>query len=215
MRATAGTVTALAVALVLLTGCAATSTEASVAPATTAAPSVAPAPPPTAAVDVPRVSSALSAAPDLESLSPQRIRVDSLGIDMAIEPVGLAAAGDMALPKNPDVAAWYRFGPVPSSATGATVIAAHVDALVYGLGPFAKLAEAPAGTEIVVTTTDGTEHRYAIDATETMPKGDVPWGTVFDRDGPSRLTLVTCGGEFDYENLRYSSNVIVSAQSIP
>lgn len=220
MRATAGTFTALAVALVLLvTGCSTAPSEASsttYVPPTSASPAPTPAaPPPVPTVDVPTVSSALDQNQVPLALVPQRIRVDSLGIDMTIESVGLAADGAMELPKDPSVAAWYRFGPSPASAAGATVVAAHVDSLVYDIGPFAELASASAGTEIVVTTEDGQDRRYAVESVQTVTKQDVPWDSIFDRSGPNRLTLVTCGGEFDYEARRYLSNVIVSANPIP
>ncbi|MBC7441429.1 MAG: class F sortase [Ramlibacter sp.] len=217
MRATAGTITALAVALVLLTGCTPAPGAAPAAPAPAPAPaaSVTPAPLPTAAVEVPRVNSDLASGQVAVPVAPQRIRVDSLGIDMSIESVGLGEDGAMALPKNPAVAAWYRYGPSPSSPSGAAIIAAHVDSLVYDIGPFARLASAPAGTEIIVTTEDGQERRYAVDSIQTVKKTDVPWASIFDRTGPSRLTLVTCGGEFDYDARRYLSNVIVSANPIP
>ena len=32
--------------------------------------------------------------------------------------------------------------------------------------------------------------------------------------GAPRLTLVTCGGEFDYENRRYLSNLVVTATPV-
>jgi hypothetical protein len=163
--------------------------------------------------EVPRRSADLAAQPAPVS-APVRVLVPSLGIDMPIEGVGLD--GDaMALPANPAVAAWYRYGPAPQSPAGATVIAAHVDSLVYDLGPFARLAEAPGGTEIEVHTTDGSVQRYAIASIDTVLKQDVPWAGVFDRSGPPRLTLVTCGGEFDYQARRYLANVIVSAVSVP
>ena len=37
------------------------------------------------------------------------------------------------------------------------------------------------------------------------------WDGAFDRAGPPRLTLVTCGGEFDDENRRYLSNFVLTA----
>jgi LPXTG-site transpeptidase (sortase) family protein len=163
---------------------------------------------------VPRQSTALSAQPGPVS-APVRVRVDALGIDMSIEAVGLADDGTMALPVNPAVAAWYRYGSGPASAAGATVVAAHVDSLVYDIGPFAQLAKAPAGTEIVLDTADGVVHRYSVAAVETIGKPDVPWDSVFERTGAPRLTLVTCGGEFDYEAKRYLSNVIVTAVPVP
>ena len=177
------------------------------------APTTTPAPTPAAVPDVPRQSADLSAQPASAS-EPVRVQVASLGIDMSIEPVGLD--GDaMALPANPAEAAWYRYGPAPASPAGSTVVAAHVDSLVYDLGPFARLADAPAGTEIVLTTADGAAHRYTIAAIDTVEKEAVPWAGVFDRTGPPRLTLVTCGGEFDYQARRYLSNVIVSAVPAP
>ena len=218
MRATASSFTALAVALALLTGCSTAPSEAAsttYVPPKAALPNPTPvAPPPVAEVDVPTASSALDQNQAPPALVPQRIRVDSLEIDMAVEPVGLAADGAMELPKKPSLAAWYRFGPSPASATGATVIAAHVDSLVYDIGPFAQLASASAGTEIVVTTDDGQDRRYAVESVQTVTKQEVPWDAIFDRNGPNRLTLVTCGGEFDYDAKTYLSNVIVSANPI-
>lgn len=172
-----------------------------------------PAPTPPAVPDVPRQSADLAGQPAPAS-PPVRVQVESLGIDMSIEAVGLDGTA-MALPANPAVAAWYRYGSAPHSPAGATVIAAHVDSLVYDLGPFARLADAPGGTEIVLTTADGATQRYAITAIDTVEKQSVPWAGVFDRAGQPRLTLVTCGGEFDYEAKRYLSNVLVSAVPVP
>jgi hypothetical protein len=170
-------------------------------------------PTPVALPDVPRRSADLAGQP-VPASAPVRVQADALGIDMPIEGVGLD--GDaMALPANPAVAAWYQYGPAPASPAGSTVVAAHVDSLAYSLGPFARLADAPAGTEVVLTTADGATHRYIIESSTIVEKQAVPWAGVFDRTGPARLTLVTCGGEFDYQARRYLSNVIVTAVPVP
>jgi hypothetical protein len=170
-------------------------------------------PTPVAVPDVPRRSADLAGQPAPAS-APVRVQADALGIDMPIEGVGLD--GDaMALPANPAVAAWYQYGPAPASPAGSTVVAAHVDSLVYDLGPFARLADAPAGTEVVLTTADGLTHRYTIESSSIVEKQAVPWAGVFDRTGAPRLTLVTCGGEFDYQARRYLANVIVTAVPVP
>ncbi|ASD21124.1 sortase [Cryobacterium sp. LW097] len=176
-------------------------------------PSPAPIPPP-AVPDVPRRSADLAGLAGPVS-APVRVRVPALGIDMPIEAVGLAEDAAMALPANPAVAAWYRYGAGPASPAGATVVAAHVDSLVYDIGPFALLADAPAGTEIVLETADGGAHRYTVASVDSVEKPAVPWASVFDRSGQPRLTLVTCGGEFDYDARRYLSNVIVTAVPAP
>ncbi|WP_166793197.1 class F sortase [Cryobacterium lactosi] len=174
-----------------------------------------PAPVPPAAVpEVPRQSTSLSSLAAPVS-APVRVRAASIGIDMSIEAVGLGEGSAMALPANPAVAAWYRYGPGPGSPAGATVVAAHVDSLAYDIGPFAQLADAPVGTEILVDTADGATHRYTVASVDSIEKPTVPWASVFDRTGQPRLTLVTCGGEFDYEARRYLSNVIVTAVPAP
>jgi hypothetical protein len=155
------------------------------------------------------VQSQTAAAP-----APSQVRVAALGVDATVVPVGLDDAGNMMLPPDPAIAGWYQYGPAPENTTGATVIAAHVDSLTYGLGPFAALADAAPGTEIVVTDAAGHERTYAVASRETTEKGDVAWSTIFDRTGPPRLVLVTCGGEFDYSTRHYLSNVIVVATPV-
>lgn len=172
-----------------------------------------PRPAPAAVPDVPTVDAAPANQP-VAAAGPVRVRVDPLALDMAVEAASLDATGSMALAENPDVASWYRFGPAPG-AEGATVIAAHVDSLRYGLGPFAKLATAAPGTVVVITTADGVDHRYAVDSVQSTVKSEVAWGTIFDRTGPPRLTLVTCGGEFNYTTRQYQSNTIVTATPLP
>ena len=208
-RAGSRRVAILAPALLALviSGCsAAPAAPAAPAPSASVAPIV---PPPTPAVDVPTVDASLANQKPVGA-APSSIQIPSLNIDMAVESAGLDTVGSMALPANPDTASWYRFGPAPG-AEGATVIAAHVDSLRYGLGPFARLAGASAGTEITVLAADGVEHRYALESVQSAGKPEVPWATIFDRTGAPRLTLVTCGGEFNYTTWQYQSNIIVTA----
>lgn len=145
------------------------------------------------------------------TVAPSTVNVADLDVTVTVRPEGLAPDGSMALPENPSVASWYRYGSGPASDAGATVIAAHVDSLEYDIGPFARLVAATPGTVVTVTSVDGSEHRYTVDTVEIADKTGVPWDTVFDRTGPPRLVLITCGGEFDYETGHYRSNVIVTA----
>lgn len=170
--------------------------------------------PPSPSIDVPRVDA--DAGNQVEpTVAPATVTVDDLDITVTVRPEGLAADGSMALPEDPSVASWYRYGSGPASPTGATVIAAHVDSLEYDIGPFARLAGASVGTIVAITSEDGSVHRYEIDAVELADKTGVPWDTVFDRTGDPRLVLITCGGEFDYETGHYRSNVIVTAHLLP
>lgn len=169
-----------------------------------------PTPGPTASVEVPITGTGLDQQVPL-AVPPVRIRIPAIEVDMTVQPEGLTDTGAMSLPKNPADAAWYRHGSWPGSAAGATVIAAHVDALDYDIGPLSRLPEATAGTEIIVTAADGHEYRYVVQQEGMVSKPDVPWDTVFDRTGPARLTIVTCGGQFDYDRRTYLDNVVVTA----
>lgn len=150
---------------------------------------------------------------------PVRLAVPSLEIDMAIEPHGLDPRGQMSLPRSPFRAGWYAYASAPADDTGATVVAAHVDSLDEGLGPFAELRTVQGGAEVTVTDADGVEHRYRVVAVERIAKGEVPWGRYFDTTGAPRLVLVTCGGEYDpgYASGvgRYEDNYIVTAERVP
>ncbi|RZS66412.1 sortase (surface protein transpeptidase) [Agromyces ramosus] len=160
---------------------------------------------------VPRRSAALEDNRALTAPPPSRIEIPDLGIDVRVQPVGLDAQGRMGLFDDPSIAAWYQWGSAPASATGSTVIAAHVDSLEYDLLPFARLKDAIAAMPVFVTDAAGTVHAYAVERLEITGKADVDWPAAFDRSGPPRLTLVTCGGEFDDENRRYLSNLVLTA----
>ena len=205
-----------ALVLLALAGCAVPAGEGPTSGTRDAASATPTAPEPTRAAvpDIPRSSAALADRPALAAPAPVRLVIADLGIDVPIEAVGLDDQGRMGLPADPAIAAWYRFGPAPGGATGSTVVAAHVDSAVYDIGPFSRLAGAPAGTRVEVTTADGVVHAYAFQSTAILTKESIDWTETFARDGGPRLTLVTCGGEFDYDARRYLSNVIVTAVPI-
>ena len=176
-------------------------------------PSPAPETPEVAVPAVPVVDASMRDSPPVAA-APSRLVATSLGVDVPVVSAGLDDAGNMALPPDPANAGWYEYGPAPASPAGATVIAAHVDSLTYGIGPFAAFADAVPGTEIVVTDTAGAVRTYVVSSVNTTDKLDVVWASVFDRTGPSRLVVVTCGGEFDYSTRHYLSNVIVVATPV-
>jgi sortase (surface protein transpeptidase) len=147
-------------------------------------------------------------------VAPVRITVPRNGIDMRVTPVGVAPDGRMALPSNPAVAGWYRFGPDARAAHGSVVLAAHVDSLRYGLGPFVHLRDLPKNTLIRIRDADGRTTRYRVDRVRHVRKADLREAGVFDRHGDRRLTLVTCGGTFDTRTRTYSDNVIVTARAV-
>lgn len=152
----------------------------------------------------PRSTSSATVAP------PTRLEIPAIGVRMPLAPVALDRRGDMELPPSPKVAGWYRYGPAPGADSGAVVLAAHVDTPREGVGPLAALEELKPGSSVVVRS--GTQRRlYRITSVTRLDKGTLDLASLFARDGPARLHIVTCGGEFDRRTRQYADNVVAVA----
>ncbi|WP_185022788.1 class F sortase [Curtobacterium sp. PhB115] len=208
MRSAAATLVVAAVAVAVLTGCSSAGSAPGGRPSF--APTTTPTPVPSAfSTAVPQAAATLP--PVRTAAPPTRISVDWAGVTAPVRPEGVDDDGAMALPPDPGVAGWYRFGAAPSSSAGTIVIAAHVDAVGYGTGPFAHLQDVPEGTTVTLTDADGTDTRWRIDSVGLLTKQGLPWASVFRGDGPRQLVLVTCGGDFDTATHHYESNLLITA----
>jgi hypothetical protein len=142
---------------------------------------------------------------------PARLRIAAIGVDAAVVPVGVEADGDMEVPGAAEVG-WYRFGPVPG-APGSAVLAAHVD-FDGREGAFFRLRQLGAGAEVEVAARTGAVRRFRVTEVVRYPKDALPDDRVFGRGGGPRLTLVTCGGEFDTSARTYRDNVVAFAEPV-
>ncbi|MGY1815112.1 class F sortase [Blastococcus sp. SYSU D00820] len=176
------------------------------------------APPPPAPADpgsLPPVATRDAAPPAAAPApAPVRLALPALGVDAPVDPVGVAADGQMALPDDVSRVGWYRFGPAPGGA-GNAVLAGHVDDAEQGLGALAPLRDAAPGDEVLVTGSDGAVTRWRVTGRELVTKRELPLDQLFAREGGPRLVLVTCGGPFLPEYRSYRDNVVVVAEPAP
>jgi sortase (surface protein transpeptidase) len=135
-------------------------------------------------------------------------------VDAVIDAVGVQPDGQMTLPDDVDRVGWYRFGPAPG-ADGSAVLAGHVDDREQGLGALAPLRESEVDDEVVVTDSAGTATRWRVVSRELIQKQVLPLDRLFAREGPPRLTLITCGGPFLPEFGSYRDNVVVVTEPLP
>jgi hypothetical protein len=141
---------------------------------------------------------------------PRRVRIPSIGLAARIVPVGVTpGSGALALPPDPSLVAWYRFGAAPGQA-GSAVLAAHVD-FNGRPGVFFGLRRLPVGARVIVEDARGRAHRFTVVARRSYLKRRLPLGLIFADRGRAVLTLVTCGGAFDAATRHYESNVVVFA----
>lgn len=177
----------------------------------TLAPSGTPPPAPTPRASVPVAPATPTPAVDVSA--PERLRIIDLDVDMPVLPVGVQRDGSMEIPERPSIAGWYRFGPTPADAEGATVIAAHVDDREFGIGPLAKLRTAEKGSAVSVTDEAGAVVEYEVESVTYIPRAQLPVEELFTREGPRTLVLITCGGSFDEQTRSYSDNVVLIARA--
>ncbi|SFF92314.1 class F sortase [Blastococcus tunisiensis] len=145
--------------------------------------------------------------------APVRLSVPALGVDTTVDPVGVEPDGQMTIPAEVDRVGWYRFGPAPGD-DGSAVIAGHVDDREQGLGAMAPLRDAQVGQDVAVTDASGTTTTWRIVSREVIQKQVLPLDRLFAREGPPRLTLITCGGPFLEEYASYRDNVVVVAEPL-
>ncbi|WP_281173456.1 class F sortase [Intrasporangium oryzae] len=145
--------------------------------------------------------------------APSRFEIRRLGIAMRVLPVGVAKDGQMALPRTPAEMGWYEYGPRPGDSSGATVMAGHLDMPGYGTGPLGRLDELRKG-DVITVRSGTTVSRYRVDEVLALKKATLDLASLFSRDGPARLHVVTCGGRFDPVARKYDENIVVVATPV-
>jgi hypothetical protein len=142
---------------------------------------------------------------------PVRLVVESVGVDVPVRAVGVAADGQMELPPDPATIGWYRFGPGPADGRGSVVLGGHLDSKQYGVGPLVRLRKLRTGQLVRISSYDGSTTMYRVDGVREIPKRRLALEDLFDRSGVPRLRIVTCGGRYEPDNGGYQQNLVVSA----
>ena len=150
-------------------------------------------------------------APLPGSSPPVHVRIDAVGLDAPVVPVGVDRSGDLAIPGDVRTVGWYEYGTVPGSEAGSAVLAGHVDSARQGIGAFRALWRVTPGMIVTLQRAQGPDLRYRVVGRETFDKSTTPLAALFSTAGAARLTLITCGGPFDSDTHHYSDNVVVTA----
>ncbi len=143
---------------------------------------------------------------------PARIDIPRIGTHAEIAPLGLEDDGAMAAPVDPDTVGWWQDGP-GLGGQGNMLLDGHVD---WGgrLRVFGLLKQLREGDLIHVTDTDGNTATYAVMWTRLYEADTAPLDEIFPTTPEERLTLITCGGEFDPSIRMYLSRWVVRAEPL-
>jgi hypothetical protein len=158
------------------------------------------------AAPVPRAGSRINTAP-------VRVTIAGRGGPIPVVPVGVVDNGRLEVPDDPHHVGWWAGGAAPGDPAGSVVLAGHLDSADQGLGVFATLLTVRTGQSVVVRDATGQQHRYQVTTRRSYPRDQLPtW--VFQRGGPPRLMLLTCGGRYDTSRHHYTRTVVVLARPI-
>lgn len=150
------------------------------------------------------------AAATSTGLVPARLRIPSLGVDAPVEQVAAKADGTMDTPKKFGDVAWYAPGARPGN-PGNAVIAGHVDNALTTSGVFEHLDQISIGDYITVADEAGKTLVYRVISNTAYPVDEAPAQAIFATEGPSRLVLITCTGQWEPGQRQYSERLVVVA----
>ena len=156
-----------------------------------------------------------AAMESVATIRPAALVVTGAQIDAEIE-VQQIVDGVMQNPTGPWIVAWYE-QTAELGELGNVVMAGHVDYWNVGPAVFFNLRDMVEGDEIEVVGENQTSFFYAVDWNETFDLEELTSGTITELVGPTEdpvLTLITCGGEFDYASGEYLSRTVVRASLI-
>jgi LPXTG-site transpeptidase (sortase) family protein len=140
---------------------------------------------------------------------PTRIRIPAIGIDAAIERVGIVD-GVMGVPEDPWNVGWYPDFARPGDSSN-VVMSGHKDWWDIGPTVFWTLEQLAVGDRIYVTGRGGAGFTYAVTSTWwARPTGES--AAVLGDTGVEALTLITCTGAFT--GTEYLERLIVRAERI-
>ncbi|WP_410658017.1 class F sortase [Amycolatopsis sp. lyj-112] len=125
----------------------------------------------------------------------------------------LTADGTLPIPEGLDEATWW--GSKLGAEQGASLLSGHVN-WKGKKGPFDELWRLKTGQDVSLVDTDGGKWVYKISEIVTVHKTKLAEQSekLFGPDGPHRLVLVTCGGEYVGGTDGYEDNRIVTASLV-
>ena len=109
------------------------------------------------------------------------------------------------------MAGWWRGGSRIGDPFGSTLLAAHVDSLTQGLGPYAELPSVSSGDRIVVGTAT-LQQVFRVRSLRVVARESLAAATwLYSPRGVRRLTMVTCAGPYVRAAGGYQNLAVVTA----
>jgi LPXTG-site transpeptidase (sortase) family protein len=143
---------------------------------------------------------------------PVSIRIESAGVDAEVEQLEIVD-GQMQDPTGPWIVSWYK-DLAKIGEFGNAVMAGHIDYWDVGPAVFYNLGSLQKGDKILVTGDDKVVYAYEVEWVKNYDADNAPISEIVGATGEESLTLITCGGPFDYETGHYLQRTIVRSHRV-
>jgi hypothetical protein len=148
--------------------------------------------------------------PPRAAVPPVRLLIPAIGVDAAVEEVGVAADGTLATPavRPWDDVGWYSGGPAPGQ-QGSAVIAGHLDRPGGYPAVFWNLRLLVPGEQITVVDARGVRRLFRITRVATYAPTQAPLQEIFGDLSGRYLNLITCAGTWIPSQHQTSERLVV------
>ena len=145
--------------------------------------------------------------PVMARSEPTYLSIPAIQVNTDHLTLGRQPDGEIEMPSYPDKAGWYQYGPTPGE-LGPAVIVGHLDTW-NDVAVFWRLHELKPGDEIDVSRADGTTAKFSVTANKQLPRDNFPTQDVYGNIDYAGIRLVTCGGTFNSQTMKYADNTVV------
>ncbi len=143
---------------------------------------------------------------------PASLHIEKAQVDAQVEVIGIVN-GQMQDPTGPWIVAWYK-ETAKLGEIGNAVIAGHVDYWDVGPSVFRYVSQLVKDDPIQVTGDDKQVYNYAVDWQKLYQADNAPIQEIVGTTKNESLTLITCGGEFDYATGHYLYRTVIRAHRV-
>lgn len=144
---------------------------------------------------------------------PVHLIIPKIGVDAALDYVGLTPQGELGVPTDPANVAWYDHGPRPGE-EGNAVIDGHFGYRDHIPAVFDNLHALQRGDRLYVEDKKDKTITFIVRELRTYSPGEYAPAVFRSGDGRAHLNLITCQGNWNQTQKSYPNRLVVFADKV-
>jgi sortase (surface protein transpeptidase) len=145
---------------------------------------------------------------------PAYLTIPSLGVQAKVEHVGVDKQNNMAIPNDPNNAAWFKPGTIPGN-VGNAVMDGHLDWYGIPQAIFYHLDTLKPGARVYVRDDKGVDRAFVVTGQLLCIYNKCPLLDIYGKTSLTRLNLITCAGVFNRAQQNYDKRLVVYSELVP